>query len=415
MSHVLDVSIQKQFLPQTNSCGGENGAVAPNHHGKGTTSVVPPSPLKTRVLAPEAGLEVKFQAPSGFTIIFGASGAGKTTLLNCVAGLARPDTGRIVVEDRILFDKERRVSISAAQHRIGYVFQDLALFPHLTSEQNIAYGLAKLDRHEQHSRTQAILESFKISHLRQRKPGDLSGGERQRVALARSLVTDPCALLLDEPLAALDFPTKSRILDDLRLWNEAHRVPILYVTHSRDEVFALGENVLVMEQGRIVAQGSPHQVMTAPRMETVAQLAGFENIFNGVVEAVHEDRGTLTCRVADTNVRLETPLVRAGVGAKLKVGIRAGDILLATAEPREISARNVIPGTVISAERRDMVVVARVRCGEYSATPESAVTPSAVLEIEVQLTLAARDSLRLIEGRVVWLVVKTHSCHLMAS
>ena len=370
---VLDVTIKKQFA-------------ANSHHSE------------------TGNLDVAFEAPPGFTILFGASGAGKTTLLNCVAGLTRPDAGRIAVDDRVLFDSARHLSAPVAQRRIGYVFQDLALFPHLTAEQNVAYGLAKLQQRERQSRTLAILESLKIAHLRQRKPSDLSGGERQRVALARALATDPCVLLLDEPLAALDLPTKALILDDLRRWNELHRVPILYVTHSRDEVFALGERVLVLEHGRIVAQGVPHQVMTVPLMETVAQLAGFENIFDATVEAIHEDRGTLTCRLESSDVRLETPLVRAAMGAKLRVGIRAGDILLATAEPREISARNIIPGSVVSAERRDMIILARVKCGGSSVR----------LEIAVQLTLAARDSLRLIEGRAVWLVVKTHSCHLMA-
>src|SRR6202023_2351074 len=132
-------------------------------------------------------------------------------------------------------------------------------------------------------------------------------GERQRVALARALVTDPSVLLLDEPLAALDARTKSGILDDLRQWNQAHRIPILYVTHSRDEVFALGERVLVLENGRIIAQGTPHEVMTAPRQETVAQLAGFENIFDATVLAAHPDRGTMTCQLAASPVELETP------------------------------------------------------------------------------------------------------------
>ena len=422
---MLDISIKKQFSSKSGSRVGADRPAVPNRggrdetlplnkNGKGTRSVVPPILPNTGPSAPEAGvLDVTFQATPGFTIIFGASGAGKTTLLNCVAGLARPDTGRIAVQGRTLFDGERRASTPVAQRRIGYVFQDLALFPHLTAEQNIAYGLAKCNRAERHSRTQVILESLKIAHLCQRKPSNLSGGERQRVALARALVTEPCVLLLDEPLAALDLPTKSPILDDLRRWNEAHRVPILYVTHSRDEVFALGERVLILEQGKIVAQGAPHEVMTAPHMETVAQLAGFENIFDAAVEAIHEDRGTLTCRLANSDIRLETPLVRASVGTKFKVGIRAGDILLATAEPHEISARNIIPGTIISTERRDMIIVARVKCG--SIIYPSPGTPSAALEIAVQLTLAARDSLRLIDGRNVWLVVKTHSCHLMAS
>ena len=135
-----------------------------------------------------------------------------------------------------------------------------------------------------------MLQEFHIEHLHQQRPGEISGGERQRVALARALVTDPCVLLLDEPLAALDAATKAKILDDLRRWNQAHRIPILYVTHSREEVIALGERVLVMEQGRIIAHGTPHEVLSAPLQETVAQLAGFENIFDATVESVHEDR-----------------------------------------------------------------------------------------------------------------------------
>ena len=151
---VLDVSIQKRFF-------GENG--------KGTPFVVPSGPVKARAFAPEAALDLTFQAPAGFTIVFGASGAGKTSLLNCIAGLTRPESGRIAIGDRVLLDADRHISTPVSERKVGYVFQDLALFPHLTAEQNIAYGLAKLGGSEQHGRTQAILESLKIAHLRQRK------------------------------------------------------------------------------------------------------------------------------------------------------------------------------------------------------------------------------------------------------
>jgi molybdate transport system ATP-binding protein len=212
------------------------------------------------------------------------------------------------------------------------------------------------------------------------------------------LVTDPCLLLLDEPMAALDASTKSKIIEDLRAWNNDHHIPILYVTHSREEVFALGERVLVLENGRIIAQGTPHEVMSAPRQETVAQLSGFENIFDVTVVAIHENRGTMTCRITGSDVELETPMVRADVGSALRVGIRAGDILLATVQPSGLSARNIIRGTMISMEQRDVVVVATVDCG---------------VEVAIHLTLAARDSLQLRPGSQVWLVVKTYSCHLM--
>jgi molybdate transport system ATP-binding protein len=344
-------------------------------------------------------LEVDFALSPGVTILFGASGAGKTTVLDCTAGLTRPDSGYIACANENWFDDRLQVNIPVCARKIGYVFQDLALFPHLSVKANVQYGISRLDACERGARTDAILESFRIAHLRRRKPGEISGGERQRVALARALVMDPRLLLLDEPLAGLDAPTKSKIVDDLRAWNSAHRIPVLYVTHDREEVFALGERVLALENGRIIAQGTPHEVMTAPRQELVAQLAGFENIFDATVIATHEDRGTMTCRLGDSDVELETPMVRAEIGTTLRIGVRAGDILLATIRPQGLSARNLIPGTLTSLEQRDLRVIARVNCR---------------VEMEVHLTLAARDSLALKRGAEIWLVLKTHSCHLMA-
>jgi molybdate transport system ATP-binding protein len=347
-------------------------------------------------------LDVEFKAAPGFTILFGPSGAGKTTLLDCVAGLVTPDAGRIVVGERVLFDASSRANPAVSSRRVGYVLQDLALFPHLTVEQNIEYGLAHLPRVARKQWVEKMLQEFGIDPLRRRRPAEISGGERQRVALARSLVTDPCVLLLDEPLAALDPAIKAKILADLRRWNQAHRIPILYVTHSREEVMALGERVLVMDKGRIVAQGTPHEVLRAPVLETIAQLAGFENIFDATVESVHKDRGTMICRLVgrevSSTVVLETPLIRAEAGWRLRVGIRAGDILLAVTKPEGLSARNVIGGRLLSLERRDVVICARVDCG---------------VAMDVYLTLAARDALQLEAGRYVWLVIKTYSCHLM--
>jgi len=358
--------------------------------------------FRKRFTAPaqEFVLEVEFQAPPGFTILFGASGAGKTTLLDCVAGLAQPDSGRIAIGGRTLFEAAQNINLPVAKRRVGYVFQSLALFPHLTVEQNVQYGLAPLPPPERAAQAAAVLRAFHIAHLAQRYPKEISGGESQRTALARTLVTDPAVLLLDEPLAALDAATKAKIIDDLRQWNQAHRIPILYVTHSREEVFALGECVIVLEAGRIVAQGTPHEVISAPLQETVAQLVGFENIFDAIVESVHPARGTMSCLIPGDGgpILLETPLVRGGVGSSLRVGIRAGDILLATPAPVGLSARNVIPGRIVSIEQRDVIVVARVKCR---------------VEMEVHLTLAARDSLQLAPGLEVWLVIKTHSCHLM--
>ena len=344
-------------------------------------------------------LDVSLQIPHGITIIYGRSGAGKTTLLECVAGLIGSDRGTLSVAGRVLFDASKKINVPTDHRHIGYVFQDLALFPHLSVRKNVEYGLASLSRRERSERAEQILNSFRIEHLHSHKPAQISGGERQRVALARALVTNPSLLLLDEPLSGLDAASKSKIVDDLRTWNAAHRIPILYVTHSREEVFALGERMVVLEDGRVSAQGAPHEVMDSPRQETVAELSGFENILDATVLAAHAERGTMSCRISGTQVELETPLVRAQIGSSLRIGIRAGDILLAVVKPVGLSARNILAGELISLKKRDVIIMAKVDCG---------------VEITVQLTLAARDSLQLKAGQDVWLIVKTHSCHLMA-
>lgn len=201
-------------------------------------------------------LDVALEFPPGITILFGPSGAGKSTLLDCIAGLVRPDSGRVSVGTDILFDSAAAVDVLVHRRRIGYVFQSLALFPHLTVEENIAYGIGNLPRAEKKQRIDEILSAFRITELRQRKPAEISGGEAQRVELARSLVTDPRVLLLDEPMTGLDDDLKAQIIADLRAWRAARNIPILYVTHSRGEARALGERVVTMQSGKVVSEAA---------------------------------------------------------------------------------------------------------------------------------------------------------------
>ncbi|PYX86875.1 MAG: ABC transporter ATP-binding protein [Acidobacteria bacterium] len=206
-------------------------------------------------------LDLNATVLAGITILFGRSGAGKSTLLDCIAGLLPPDSGRVALgsegEETVFFDSEKGVNITPAQRRIGYVFQSLALFPHLTVNANVEYGLVRLDREQRRQRRAEILQLFHCDSLGERKPDEISGGERQRVALARTLVTGPRILLLDEPLSALDVGTKLKILEDLQAWNRRRRIPILYVTHSPAEAMRLGENVIYLEDGGVLAQGKP--------------------------------------------------------------------------------------------------------------------------------------------------------------
>ena len=349
-------------------------------------------------LSNSLALEAAFEASPGFTMILGPSGGGKTTLLNCIAGFIRPDAGRISVGARVLFDSNARIDMLLAERRLGYVFQNLALFPHLTVAQNVQYGIAKVPAAERRARMMTMLQSFRIAHLIARKPGEISGGERQRVALARSLVTNPALLMLDEPLAALDNAAKSKILDDLRAWNAAHEIPILYVTHSPAEAFALGERVVVLDGGRILAQGMPQYVLTTPRHETIAQVVGFENVFDATVRSIAEAQGTMLCQLDGSTTQLEVPLGHAEPGEQVRIAIRAGDIIVAAERPHGLSARNAFPGRVISIRREGVRVVLMIDAGA---------------PFEVHLTPAAIDALRLEAEKQIWLVIKTYSCNLV--
>jgi len=343
-------------------------------------------------------IDVSIEVSPGITILFGPSGAGKSTLLDCVAGLARPDEGRIAAGGDVLFDSARGINVPAPKRRTAYVFQTLALFPHLSAEENVAYGLRDLREEEKRRRVGEILKAFRVEKLRKQRPGEISGGERQRIALARSLVTDPHVLLLDEPLTGLDAELKAAILDDLRAWNAAKGIPILYVTHTREEVDALGERVIALDSGRVVSAGAPMEVLNAPRRKRLAQAAGFENLLSATVLDLREADGVMRVRLSESACEIEVPLGYATAGSHVQIAIRAGDILLATERPRGLSARNVMEGCILTLEQRGTMVIARVDCG---VTFVAHVTPGAVRALE------------LTEGCRVWLVLKTHSCHLV--
>jgi molybdate transport system ATP-binding protein len=348
-------------------------------------------------LSPRFAVEVSFTAPAGVTILFGASGSGKTTVLRCLAGLTRPDAGRIAIGERVLYDSKSGVNVAVQRRHIGYVFQQAALFPHMSIADNIGYGLAALSTDERTQRVVRIAESFRIGHILDRQPGQISGGERQRAALARALVTDPSLLLLDEPLSALDHAIQSRIIEDLRRTNEARRIPMLYVTHSHREVYALGERAIVLDEGRVIKSGSPHEVLDHPEQGVVASLAGFENVFDAAIVERRVRAGTMQCRLGDAATEIEVPLSHNG-NDRIRIAIRAGDILVANEEPRGLSARNVLRGTLVDLTQQGPTMVAVVEAG---------------VRFIVHLTPGGVESLGLRRGDQLWLIVKTYSCRLI--
>lgn len=345
-------------------------------------------------------LDVEFEAPPGFTILFGASGSGKTTTLRSVSGIMTPDSGRISIGGDLLFDSEQQINVPIRRRSVGYLFQDLALFPHLTALANVEFGMSKLPRLEQRKGAEAIMEALRVSHTARRKPRDISGGEAQRVALARALSCAPRILLLDEPLSAVDEATKLGIIADLKTLIREMGLPIVYVTHNREEAVSLGERVIVFERGRVVTRGEPLEVFGAPVISSVARLTGAENIFAGYVVAKSEASGTMTVEISDGSgsCRVVMPFGNQAQGERVTIAVPSGDILLATEEPKSTSLRNRLHGRIATIEDKVNRTLVAVQAG---VTWKASVTRQAVTELGLG------------EGREVWLAFKTHSCYLL--
>jgi ABC-type sulfate/molybdate transport systems ATPase subunit len=284
-------------------------------------------------------LDVSFRATETPLSILGASGAGKSMLLRCIAGLERPNRGRVALNDRILFDSEQRVVIPARERRIGMLFQHYALFPHRTVAQNISFGLHDLPREEQAARIASLVTRTHLAGLEQRYPRELSGGEQQRAALARALAIQPEALLLDEPLAALDTHLRSQVEAQLQETFATFRRPALLVTHNMEEAYRLGEQLLVLARGRVAAFGAKQEIFRRPPSSEVARLTGCKNISgaranpDGTVEALD-----WACRLRLAEMPATPPKF---------IGIRAHHIDFPETAAGSAAERNVIPCWIV--------------------------------------------------------------------
>jgi molybdate transport system ATP-binding protein len=234
----------------------------------------------------EFTLDAQFKCPNEMIILFGPTGAGKTLTLDCIAGLEVPDKGRIIVNDTTYFDSERNINISPQKRKVGYLFQNYALFPHFTVEKNIMFGIRSGNHIKE---LEKMLNLFEIHGLEKRYPSQLSGGQRQSVALARALVTQPKILLLDEPFSAIDHITRVRLRRDLKKIREMIRIPIVLITHNPVEAYTMADTLIVYRHGGIEQIGSPKEIFTKPKSKHVARLVGMNNIFKGKVLDTGED------------------------------------------------------------------------------------------------------------------------------
>jgi molybdate transport system ATP-binding protein len=355
--------------------------------------------LRCRIPLAQFDLDIDVSFDARVTSIFGPSGSGKTTLLDAIAGLRTIAAGEIEINGSVLFSSARAINRPPQQRGIGYVPQEGALFPHLSVHKNILFGA---ERSRSGSRSNGItidhvVEVLEIVKLLDRPVTELSGGEMQRVALARAILSRPQLLLLDEPLAALDIALKERILPYLGRVRDEFAIPMIYVTHNLTEVFTLADWVLMIQHGRLVAQGVPHQALKSAH--AIMQIADeqFENVFTATPVESDAEAGRTRVRLR-SGTELFVPYLPQPAHRALQIRVSADDILIGTKRPEGISAGNLVPGRIREINLADGQALVTVNAGQ---------------DFYVRLTAGAVTSLGLTVGMQVFLIIKTRSFYIL--
>ena len=330
--------------------------------------------------------------PGGVTAVYGPSGSGKTTLLNCVAGFTVPDDGEITISGTTFFSSSSHINLAPEKRRVGYVLQESGLFPHLTVEKNIEYGFNLTSKNLRNYTPRQLIEMMGITHLSQRDTKALSGGERQRVALSRSLASAPQLLLLDEPLASIDAPSRGFIIQKLKMIANEMRIPVLYVSHSLSEVIAIADHVLVLSDGSVAAKGSPNILLGHPDVRKLSNFNAFENFLEGVVISEDSENQITAVAVGDANFLVSH--TGSSIGSKIILSIRASDVILSGEVPSALSARNVIRATVSQVHYSENAVLVECDFGE---------------KILVEITRQAQKQLGINKTSSIYMIAKASS------
>lgn len=344
--------------------------------------------VEARTRLGQFSLDVSFTSEQGVTALFGRSGSGKTSVIRMIAGLSRPDQGRIALDGDVMVDASRRVFLPPHKRRFGYVFQEARLFPHLDVRKNLNYGRWFAPKNGRPDNFDQVVELLGIDKLLERRPGRLSGGEQQRVAIGRALLSSPRLLLMDEPLAALDESRKSEVLPYLERLRDELGLPIVYVSHSVSEVARLADRVVLMKDGRIEAIGGASEVLRdfgGDTREAASVLTGTVE----EVDAVHR-----LARIRTGAGIILVPAEQVAAGKQVRVLVPARDVMIATTRPEGLSALNILSGTVarIDADGGGMIGV-HIVCGSET--------------VLARITAFSGSMLGLAPGQVVFAAIKT--------
>ncbi len=292
--------------------------------------------------AVNAKFEIKGDGEGSIVALFGKSGCGKTSIVNMIAGLLKPDAGRIIIGGRVLFDSDAGIDIPPHQRDLGYVFQEARLFPHMSVKSNLLYGAGRGE--ESRFSLNQITDLLDIDHLLNRRPGDLSGGEKQRVSIGRTLLSHPQALLMDEPLASLDGARKAEILPFIQRLRDELGLPIIYVSHSLEEVVRLADAMVLIDGGAIAATGDISEITS--RLDLYPLTGRYEagSVLEATIQEQDEEYGLTVLQTAGGAIRV--PRLSLTIGQPLRLRIRARDVALSLSEPTGTSFQNILSGTV---------------------------------------------------------------------
>ena len=286
---------------------------------------------------------------NGVTALFGPSGAGKTSIVNMVAGLMRPDEGHIIINGHRLFDSKAKVNLPPEKRRIGYIFQDGRLLPHLSVRSNLTYGMQLTPAAERFIHLDQVVDLLGIGHLLKRRPAGLSGGEKQRVAIGRALLTSPDLLLMDEPLASLDQARKHEVLPFIQRLCREFSLPVLYVSHSMEEIINLADHLVVLEQGRVKAAGAMEALMGRLDLGHLFGRDDFGSVISTTVAQNADEHGLTHLHFPGGTLKVPQPA--AAPGSSLRVQIPAHNVGIALQPPLQTSYQNIFPGTIESTSR----------------------------------------------------------------
>lgn len=296
-------------------------------------------------------MEIGFSAKEEMTVLFGPSGAGKSLLLNMLCGIVRPDEGFIIINENEVYNSIADINIPIRERNMGHLFQEYALFPHMTIYDNIAYGINHLSKNRVKSKVEELLYLMRLSGMENRLPHELSGGQKQRAALARTLATDPKILLLDEPFSALDYQVREKLRQDLLMIHQRYPITTVFVTHDLEEAFVMGEKIAIINNGRLEQFGTREEVFYKPRTKNVAKFLGARNIFSGSIASVHGSTVIIENPDIGKVMALADPETsQFSSGEKVTFGIRPEEIMIIRPD-RPIDKRigdNLLEGEVLS-------------------------------------------------------------------